>query len=184
MNNKKNTGILSIFQNRYRRESTISVSAPIEDVRKTFEALAKTGLDVQYWKFDLRCNGRIIEVDWSRGGRPPIELLTKITLEQQLYGNGTTLNLTTQIAKGQIIRKAISIFLCDLIFVYVFNCLKLDYLSILCAMAGFTIYDFMSMYFDISTDLLVKHFQKDRVWNGLGSQKPPINNPWIWREKK
>ncbi len=66
MSNKKNTDLLSIVQNHYRRELTISVSAPIEDVRKTFEALAKTGLYVQYSKFDLRCNGRIIEVDWSR----------------------------------------------------------------------------------------------------------------------
>lgn len=184
MNNKKNTGILSIFQNRYRRESTISVPAPLEDVRKTFEAISKTGLYVQYLKFNLRCNGRIIEVDWSRWGRQSIELLTKITLEQRLDGNGTTLNLTTQIAKGQIVRKIISVFLCDMIFVYVLNCLKLDYLSILYTMVGFTIIDFISIYFDISTDLLVKHFQKDRVWNGLGSHKPPIHNPWIWREKK
>jgi hypothetical protein len=183
MNNKKNTDILSIFKNQYWRESTISVSAPIEDVRKTFEALSETGLYVQYWKFDLRCNGRIIEVDWSRGGRQAMELLTKITLEQQFDRNGTTLNLITHIAKGQILRKIILMFLSDIVFVYVLNCFKLDFLSILYAMVGFTIIDFISIYFDVSTDLLVKHFQKDQAWNGLGSQKPPINNPWIWREK-
>jgi hypothetical protein len=94
MNNKKNMDILSIVQNHYQRESTISVSASIEDVRKTFEVLSETGMYVQYWKFDLRCNGKIIEVDWSRWGRQSIRLLTKITLEQQLDSNGTNLNLT------------------------------------------------------------------------------------------
>ncbi len=117
-------------------------------------------------------------------GRQSIRLLTKITLEQQLDGNGTNLNLTTQIAKGQIVRKIIAIFLSDIVFVYVLNSFKLDSLSIVYAMVGFTIIDFASIYFNVSTDLLAKHFRKDRVWNGLGSQKPPIHNPWIWREKK
>jgi hypothetical protein len=36
MNNQTNTNIISIVQNHYRREFTISVFAPIEDVHKTF----------------------------------------------------------------------------------------------------------------------------------------------------
>jgi hypothetical protein len=154
MNKKKNTDILSIVQDRYRRESTISVSASIEDVRKTFEVLSETGMYVQYWKFDLRCNGRIIEMDWSRWGSQSIGLLTKITLEQQLDRNGTILNLNTQIPKGQLVRKIIEIFLSNIALVYILIYFKLDSLFILSTVAFLVIIDFISMYFDTSTDLL------------------------------
>jgi hypothetical protein len=154
MNKKKNTDILSIVQDCYRRESTISVSASIEDVCKTFEALSETGMYVQYWKFDLRCNGRIIEMDWSRWGSQSIGLLTKITLEQQLDRNGTILNLTTQIPKAQLVRKIIEIFIFNIALVYILIYFKLDSLFILSAVACIVIIDLISMYFDTSTDLL------------------------------
>jgi hypothetical protein len=94
MNNKKNTDILSIVQNHYRRESTISVSAPIKDVRKTFEALSKTGIYLQFCEFKVRCYGKIVEIDGPFGYSRSVRLMTKATLEQRLDGNGTTINLS------------------------------------------------------------------------------------------
>ena len=179
-------GIISIIQNHYRTELTILVSAPIEDVRKTFMALSRTGLYIQTqdWKSSVRCNSKIIEVDWARQiGRGSIRLLTEITLEQQLDRNGTTINLTTQIPKQQLVGTIIELFVAEIVLVFILND-KLDYRYILCAVIFYTTIQVIFMYFDTSPDLLVEHFQKDQVWNGLGSQKPPINNPWIRRKKK
>ena len=180
--------IISIIQNHYRVESTISISATIEDVRKTFVALSRTGLYIQTqcWKSSVRCNSKIIEVDWARQlGEGSIRLLTEITIEQQLDRNSTTLNLTTRISREELVDTIIQVFVAEITLVCIINInTNLDYRYTSCIVIFYITIQAISMYFAMSPDLLVKHFQKYQVWNGLGSKKPPINNPWFWRENK
>ena len=134
----------------------------------------------------MRCNSKIIEVDWARQiGRGSTRLLTEITLEQQLDQNGTNLNLTTKISREELVDTIIQVFVAEITLVCIINInTNLYYRDTSYIVIFYTTIQAISMYFVTSPDLLVKHFQKDQVWNGLGSQKPPINNPWIWREKK
>jgi hypothetical protein len=193
MNNKKNTDIISIVQNHYRRELTISVAAPIEDVCKTFEALSKTGMYVQYskfylcyWKFDVRCYGKIVELDGPPTSRNSVKSVTKITLEQQLDRNGTTLNLSTQVPKKEIINWIIRIFIFFVGALYFTSSSRLALLGIpiLYTVFSFVMYQSTRASFDRMINFLVRYLQEDQVWNGLGSQKPTIENLWIGREQK
>jgi hypothetical protein len=187
MNNKKNTDIISIVQNRYRRELAISVAAPIEDVRKTFEALSETGMYAPFCKFEVRCYDKIVEIDGPSGRSRSVRLMTKATLEQRLDGNGTTINLSIQIPKevliDLIVRISTSLVVC-LIYAHIYMNVNLWSISILYIAFGFALYQGMRISFDTSVELLVDRLQEDRVWNGLGSQKPSIKNLWGWREKK
>jgi hypothetical protein len=193
MNNNKNKDILSIVQNHYRREYTISVAASIEDVCKTFEALSKTGVYVQsstfylyYWKFDVRCDGKIVELDGPPTSRNSVKSVTKITLEQQLDRNGTTLNLSTQVPKKEITNWIIRIFIFFVGALYFtsFSGLALLGIPILCTVFSFAMYQSTRAIFDSMIDSLVRYLQEDQVWNGLGSHKPSIKNLWNWREQK
>jgi hypothetical protein len=193
MNNQKNMDIISIVQNRYRREYTISVAAPIEDVCKTFEALSKTGAYVQYstfylhyWKFDVRCDGKIVELDGPPTSSNSVKSVTKITLEKQLNGYGTTLNLSTQVPKKEIINWIIRIFIFFVGALYFTSSSGLALLGIpiLCTVFSFVIYQSTLASFDRMINFLVRYLQEDRVWNGLGSQKPTVKNLWIGREQK
>jgi hypothetical protein len=192
MSNQKNTDIISIVQNQYRREYTISVAAPIEDVCKTFEALSKTGAYVQYstfylhyWKFDVRCYGKIVELDGPPTSNNSVKSVTKITIEQQLDRNGTTLNLSTQVPKKEIINWIVRIFIFFVGALY-FNSssgLALLGIPILCTVFSFVIYQSTRASFDRMINSLVRYLQEDQVWNGLGSQKPTVKNLWIGREQ-
>jgi hypothetical protein len=187
MNNNKNTDILSIVQNHYRRESTISVSAPIKDVRKTFEALSKTGMYAPFCKFEVRCYDKIVEIDGPSGRSRSVRLMTKATLEQRLDGNGTTINLSIQIPKEVFIDLIVRIFtslLVCLIYAHIYMNINLWSIFILYIVFGFALYQGMRISFDRSVELLVDRLQEDQVWNGLGSQKPSIKNLWGWREKE
>ena len=68
--------IISIIQNHYRVESTISISAPIEDVRKTFVALSKAGMYAQCCRFEVQCYGKIVEFDGPSSFKGSVRLLT------------------------------------------------------------------------------------------------------------
>jgi hypothetical protein len=187
MNNKKNMDIISIVQNHYRRESTISVSAPIEDVRKTFEALSEIEMYAPFCKFEVRCYDKIIEIDGPSGRSRSVRLMTKATLEQRLDGNGTTINLSIQIPKEVLIDLIVKIFtsfVLGLIYFYIYRRSDLWNIPVLYILYGFALYPGMRISFDRSVELLVDRLQEDRVWNGLGSQKPSIKNLWNWREKK
>jgi hypothetical protein len=186
MNNKKNTDIISIVQDRYRRELTISVAAPIEDVRKTFEALSETGMYAPFCKFEVRCYDEIVEIDGPSGRSRSVRLMTKATLEQRLDGNGTTINLSIQISKKVLIDLIVRIFtslVVCLIYAHIYMNVSLWSISILYIAFGFALYQGMRISFDRSVELLVDRLQEDRVWNGLGSQKPTVKNLWGWREK-
>jgi hypothetical protein len=187
MNNNKNTDILSIVQNHYRREFTISVSAPIEDVCKTFEALSKTGIYLHFREFKVRYYGKIVEIDGPFGDSRSLKFVTKATLEQRLDGNGTTINLSIQVSKRVCTNliTQISFFFLTIIYMLIYSGTTLWGLAILYTVSGLLLfYKFTGIHFDIAVESLVDHLQKDRVWNGLGSQKPSIKNLWGWREKK
>ena len=186
MNNKKNTDILSIVQNHYRRELTISVSAPIEDVCKTFEALSKTGIYLQFCEFKVRYYGKIVEIDGPFGNSRSVRLTTKATLEQRLDGNGTTINLSIQIPKKaftDLISQILTFFV-GLIYFHIYTGSNLWNIPILYVVLSFGFYLSIRVSFDRSIELLVDYIQEDQVWNGLGSRKPTIKNLWNWREKK
>ena len=179
MNNKKNTDILSIVQNHYRRELTISVSAPIEDVRKTFEALSKTGMYARFCKFEVRCYDKIVEIDGPSGRSRSVRLMTKATLEQRLDGNGTTINLSIQIPKEVLINLIVQIFTSlvgGLIYAHIYMNINLWNIFILYILFGFALYPGMRISFDRSVELLVDRLQENQVWDGLGSRKPTIKD--------
>jgi hypothetical protein len=162
MNKKKNTDIISILQNRYRRELTISVSAPIEDVCKTFEALSKTGAYIQYSTFYLHY--------WK--------FVTKATLEQRLDGNGTTINLSVQVSKEacvSLITQILSSFVA-FIYMHIYMSVSLWGIAILYTVFGFLLYLSIPGSFDRSIELLVDRLQEEQVWNGLGSRKPTMKD--------
>ena len=186
MNNKKNTDILSIVQNHYQRESTISIFAPIEDVRKTFEALSKTGMYIQFWKFDVRCYGKTVEIDGPPSTNRSLRLVTKATLEQRLDGDGTILNLSTQISKKEVIISMIRafIFFMGLLSFLIYFELEPWVMSISYLVFCLAVHQGIWASFDGSTNLLVRHLQRGQVWNGLGYEKPTINDLWSWFKKK
>jgi hypothetical protein len=186
MNNQKNMDIISIVQNRYRREYTISVAAPIDDVCQTFEALSKTGMYVQSCEFRVRCYGKNVEIDGPFGNSRSVRFITKATLEQRLDRNGTTINLSIQISKKACVSLITQIFSSFVAFIYmhIYMGVALWGVAILYIAFSFLSYQLTRINFDTSVQLLVDRLQEDRVWNGLGSQKPSIKNLWGWREKK
>jgi hypothetical protein len=186
MNNKKNTDIISIVQNHYRREFTISVSAPIEDVCETFEALSKTGIYLQFCEFRVRCYGKIVEIDGPFGNSRSVRFITKATIEQRLDRNGTTINLSIQVSKKVCVSLITQIFSSFVAFIYmhIYMSVALWAIAILYIAFGFLFYQLTRINFDTSVELLVKYLQEEQVWNGLGSRKPSIKNLWNWREKK
>lgn len=178
MNNKKKTDILSIVQNHYRREVTIAVSAPIEDVCKTFEALSRTGIYLQFCEFKVRYYGKIVEIDGPFGHSRSVRLMTKATLEQRLDGNDTTIHLSIQIPKKAFIDliSQIFTFFVGLIYFYIYTGSNLWNIPILYIVFGFGLYLSMRVSFDRSIELLVTHLQEEQVWNGLGSRKPTMKD--------
>ena len=178
MNNKKNTGILSIVQNHYRRELTISVSAPIEDVCKTFEALSKTGIYLQFCEFKVRYYGKIVEIDGPFGHSRSVRLMTKATLEQRLARNGTTINLSIQVSREAYVSLIKQIFSSFVAFIYmhIYMSVSLWGIAILYTVFGFLLYLSIPGSFDRSIELLVTHLQEEQVWNGLGSRKPTMKD--------
>ena len=58
--------IISTIQQHYSKKSTLSISAPIEDVRKTFIAIVETGLYVDFATFKVQYNDSIVQLQHFR----------------------------------------------------------------------------------------------------------------------
>ena len=76
MNNQKNMDIILIVQNHYRRESTISTFALIEEVHKTFVALSKAGMYAQGCRFEVQFYGKIVAFDGPPSFKGSVRLVT------------------------------------------------------------------------------------------------------------
>ena len=179
--------IISTIQQHYSKKYTLSISAPIADIRKTFAAIAETGLYVELTTFKVQYHDSIAQLYGPFGLKAP-PLVTTISIEPDLDRNCTTFNITTQFTKSRIIANIIFNFILFLVFVYIwlqFYPIKLDTLAILALLVvdGIFTYYYIWMNFEFSRKMLIKHLQLVQTWNGLGSHKPPINNPWMRSSK-
>lgn len=179
--------IISTIQQHYCKKSTLSISAPIADVRRTFAAIAETGLYVELTTFKVQYSDNIVELYGPSGIKAP-RLVTTISIEPAPDINCTTLNITTKFKKS-IILELIFGFILFLVIAYIwlqFYQIKLDTLAILALLVadGIFIYYYIWMNFNFSRKMLIEHLQIVQVWDGLGSHKPPINNPWIRSSNK
>jgi hypothetical protein len=179
--------IISIIQQHYSKKSTLSISAPIADVRKTFAAIAETGLYIELTTFKVQYRESIAQLYGPFGLKAP-PLVTTISIEPDLDRNCTIFKVTTQFTKSRIIANIIFNFILFLVFVYIglqFYPIKLDPLKILALLVvdGIFTYYYIWINFEFSRKMLIEYLQIVQVWDGLGSHKPPINNPWIHSSK-
>ncbi len=175
--------IISTIQQHYCKKSTLSISAPIADVRKTFAAIAETGLYVELTTFKVQYCDSIVQL-YGPFGLKVLPVVTTISIEPDLERNCTILNVTTQFTRSKIVAHIIFNFLLFLVFVYIwlqFYPIKLDTLAILALVVvdGIFTYYYIWMNFEFSRKMLIKHLRIVQVWDGLGSDKPSITNLWI-----
>jgi hypothetical protein len=175
--------IISIVQQHYSQKSTLSIPAPIADVRRTFAAIAETGLYVELTTFKVQYSDNIVQLYGPFGLKVP-PLVTTISIEPDLDRNRTTFNVNTQFTKSRIIFYPIFNFILFLVFIYIglqFYPIKLDPVAILALLIvdGIFTYYYIWMNFEFSRKMLIEHLERVQVWDGLGSHKALINNPWI-----
>ena len=175
--------IISTIQQHYSKKSTLSISAPIADVRKTFIAIVETGLYVDFATFEVQYNDSIVQLYGPRGIKAT-PLMTTIYLEPELDLNSTTFNINTQFTKNGIIANLIGCFIAFLFIVHIYlqiSQIKLDRLWILSLplIDGVFTYYYIWMNFKFSRNFLIKYLQRVQVWNGLGSHKRSIINTLI-----